>query len=340
MRSARGGMPYYRTVQPRRGPPEPTFERNKVPAAPAAQGAGGILHHLMVAALNIVDDRKRLPAAKEFAQGMEDRVEETLRRTGEQGVLIEVQVRKYQDTGVAAVHNDLIHWVGEGFDPSDALANDMTSPKTTLSQGAAKGTVYDWDRSFFIWMERKEQTLTVEVIHTPKALYRAARRQVRSGVGEQVRRRTERVEEIQAMRAKIEAQPKWNEKFYDSGTVELSRLATLYEIKTAALDEAERRLARAKRAREKARKQADIAAFLEWGEQSLDVLSNVLGQAAQVKATQQQTKEMANRLDKIAAQRAEEVDVLRKSAVIIKNQINIKLETIEHNRRRGRHVLP
>lgn len=149
-----------------------------IPYGPGVKNLVELVHRVFVMYGNERADKVREENVNMFVSNMRAAAREAVDKFQAAGYLIEVEVRKFSSTGVAAAHNDLIKMVGPGMSPTDALRGSLGISR--VGAGPAGGTVYDWERSFFIWLRLDGGGLRTEIVERPRALYNSARFAVRS----------------------------------------------------------------------------------------------------------------------------------------------------------------
>ena len=171
--------PYVTLVSPSK---KPVAAANRlldpsIPYAPGIKNLVDLVHKIYVTYGNTKEKNHRKENVKNFVGEIGDTVSKSIKKFESAGYLLEIEVRKFSSTGVAAAHYDLLKMIGPGMSPTDALRGSFS--EISVGRSPVEGTVYDWDRSFFIWLTLENETLKTEIVDQPRQLYMRARSAVR-----------------------------------------------------------------------------------------------------------------------------------------------------------------
>lgn len=149
-----------------------------IPYAPGVRNLVELVHAIYLTYGNAKANNRRKQNVETFVREITPTIEGSIKKFEGAGYLLEVEVRKFARTGVAAAHYDLLKAIGPGMSPTDALRGSLS--ENSFGQSPAEGTAYDWDRSFFIWLTPENGALKVEIVDQPRQMYKSARNAIRT----------------------------------------------------------------------------------------------------------------------------------------------------------------
>ena len=286
---------------------------------PGAELAGQGLYETIVIIVQGVRnerwDKARVEAAINKMHGLEVLIREELDGSRANGYLLHLEVRRNPQTTAANPRNDIVRPVGVGHDPIDALATDMRIAHTRLSEGAARGTRYDWRRSRFLWVSAQGGTLRVTVYDDTRAMYEAARALAKGTVARWKLGMHERLRRAEEQRRQWERRAQWERRGQRRAGSEIDEqtsvrvwMSRLLVIKTMALNEAETRILDAEEAERRAAALNARAELWELGARSATQLATFSVQSAGALGKTPGTKALETEI----LQLREEIEVMQK----------------------------